>query len=234
MGYKSRIVVFDFETGGLDPAVNPAVEIALIVVDQITFEEVTRYETVIKPYQITEGVEPEYHPKAMEIHGISMGEINKVGKPLEQVVDTLIRLFKELKPKGDRGGNLPILCGHNIVFDIAFMRVMFALCGKNLADYVASNNDEIKHWDTQEMAIQVLNTGEQVSYSLSEVCNRIGIGTFAAHRAMPDVMACVELLQYLVTQMRSGGEKKEAVKGSNVTKPKREFKIPAHKFKFEF
>ena len=204
MGKKSKIIVFDFETGGLNPENNPVMEIACFVTNQQEFSEGAIYDTLIKPYLGKEGKELVYDDRALQVHGISISETEENGVSIQQMVKDLMELFKECN-KGNSGAfNRPILAGHNVSFDIAFLKYAFELCGKNLSEFVMSNNGEIVRWDTMELALQLWNdnpNGEQ-AYNLEACCRKSGLGDFLAHRAVDDTRQTLNLLKTLILEKR--------------------------------
>ena len=47
---KANYIIFDCETGGLDPIKNPITQIALLTIDSESLKELNRWETYVKPY----------------------------------------------------------------------------------------------------------------------------------------------------------------------------------------
>jgi DNA polymerase III epsilon subunit-like protein len=235
MGRKSRLVVFDFETSGLDSDKHLAMEVAMVSCNKQDFAEELSYETLIKPYRNLDEKDFVYDPKALEIHGISIGESQEKGKSLKEVVKD-IKAF--LNDKRVRVSNhvtaRPILCGHNVKFDVSFLQMMFWCAGEELSAHVLSNNGEIIVWDTQQIAEMLWNDDDNIElkYNLSECFARAGLGEFMAHRALPDVRSTVDLLKYMITTMRSGGTgekvKKAEVKTKKISEP------PKQRQRFQF
>lgn len=239
MGRKSRLVVFDFETGGLDATKNPAMELAMVSANKYDFAEELSYTTLIKPYKDLEGNDLEYHPKALEVHGIEISETKEKGVSTKQVVSDVIAFLKDKQVRvANHPTSRPILCGHNVMFDVGFLQQLFWVEGKELSDYVLSNNGEIIVWDTQQIAEQLWNDADDkdIKYSLTACFERAGLGTFMAHRALPDVRSTLELLKWIIGAMRSGegvsGEdkpKSTEVKKKRINKPDKEKRV-----RFEF
>lgn len=192
---KYQYIILDFETGGLKAIENPITEIGLMLVDGEKLTEINKWESYIKPYNklvLTK--------KALEITMITEIQLNK-GIDIKQMVETFCFLAKSVTPKGDKGGNKPTLVGHNVAFDLAFLRYAFNFCGENLADYVHSNQDEISIIDTMKLAEMFWR--EDVR-NLQHCCKKIGINHIDAHRAMNDVVATWKLFSYFVKAMRGG------------------------------
>jgi DNA polymerase-3 subunit epsilon len=236
MGIKSKLVVFDLETGGLVPAKNPIMEIGVVTLDQKTLQEELQYETLIKPYYGLNNQELAYDPRAIEVHGIEPSRTIREGKDAAVVVESLIKLFKQLKvPRDTRGIHKPILCGHNVVFDVAFLRYLFSLVREDLSNYVLSNNGEIIVWDTMQMATILWSNDESAKFNLGACCERAGLGNFLAHSALADTKTTAELLKYFLESFRGNGKTVVREQGAAESNVKRRSKITTnHKVKFEF
>lgn len=230
MGIKSKLACFDFETSGLDKNKNLVMEFAFVTSNQFDFEIETEYSELLKPYKLKvlekeivqigkkkEKIEKEvyiekfidaiYDKRALEVHGISIAETSKKGIEISEFVKTLIKLFKELNPTRNKHPSArPILCGHNVSFDVSFLVVIFELCGEKLSEHVLSNNDEIIVWDSLQLSQQVYNKneGEELSLNLKDCFQREGFGEFLAHRALPDTQTTLKLIGALIDKIRSG------------------------------
>lgn len=226
---QNKIIVFDTETGGLKPELNPIMELALIVRDVETWEEVSRWESLIKGYG---GFK--YDQVALDIHGISVSEVENSGISVQEFVGTMIKIFRNFTPKGDRGGSRPILAGHNMGFDISMLKFAFSTVGEDLSKYVLSNNKEICTLDTLPLA-KFVWSGKDMSHKLGDCCKRAGLGDFTAHRAMPDVVATCDLIEYFRNRFNMG---KSIDSGNPVetktNKKQRDIIEPNHKVKFQF
>lgn len=231
MGVKSKIVVFDLETGGLDPTKTPIMEIGLITADQLSFEEEIQYETLVKPYKI-DGKELEVQAGAIAVHGIQPSRCVREGKELTEIVSELIALFAKLKPKGNRTPlNLPVLSGHNVAFDVAFLELAFRISGEQLHKHVLSNNGQVIIWDTMQLALQRWNLTGDGKYNLGTCCEKAGLGNFLAHSALADTRVTLDLLRYFLKEMRTG---KQAPTVTTKETKRRDKLMPERKVKFQF
>lgn len=225
----NHLIVFDTETGGLDPKKNPIMEIALVALDMKTLDEVGRWESLVQPYN-----DLQYDQVALDIHGISISEVTNKGIPLDECVTTLIKFYKQFTPRGDRGGGRPILAGHNLGFDVGMLREGFSLAGQQLEKYVLSQhpkNQEIIVFDTIPMSKLVWPNEEK--HTLGECCKRAGMGDFTAHRAMPDVIASCDLIRYF-KNLTAGKASSNVIKEAGLTQVGRELKKSSRKIKFQF
>ena len=209
MGAKSKLACFDFETSGLDSKKNIVMEFAIVTSDQINFEPEVRYSELIKPYDVN-GNSPIYEKKALEVHGISLAETESKGETKEKFVQNCIKLFKNLNMTRNKHWSArPILCGHNVVFDVSFLIQIFKECGEDLTKHVLSNNDQIVVWDSLQLSMQLHNNGSNdgFKYSLKDCFTREGFGEFMAHRALPDTEATLKLIGALINRMRGNSSK---------------------------
>jgi len=201
-------IVFDCETGGLSPKRNPITEIALIACEFGTFKEINRFETFVRPY-----ADLVIEEKALEMTNITLKEINQ-GIDYKELVKLLIQFFQLSTPRGGKGNRFyPILVGHNVSFDIGFVKEIFQFAGRNLHDYVASNNEEVDRICTLKLSkAKWIDNGK---YNLEACCKRAGITLTDSHRAMADVAATKKLVEILLKPVikNAKGEVEEETNG---------------------
>jgi len=185
-------LAFDTETTGLDPDTNEILSIALVLLDA-SFN--TLDERII--YAFPEG---EVHPKAAEVNGYTAESWAEKGAVSQLVLfaqtHEFIRPHRRLIP-----------LGHNVKFDIGFLRSLFRRhdssdLGRHLSHHSI---------DTVGIALffdMVLFGKKSGAYSLGALCERFGIPLENAHDALADIHATIALFQYLYTQL--GGQEKRA------------------------
>lgn len=202
MKYKN-FIVFDFETGGVDPRKNAAVEIALQVVDGNTLEFKEKYQSLIKPFSndliYTEG--------AVKVHGITVDQLNREGKEIQTVVkevsDFITRNTPHTGPKWK-----PVLVGHNVQFDIGFFMQIFLFCKQDVSKILSTTIDiygtpSLSYIDTQELTAQAYGHDEKLtSWKLGVICEYLGIELNDAHRAMNDTISTAELFRFYTKRLR--------------------------------
>ena len=203
---KSKYFVVDCETGGLNCKKNPVTQIAFLVTDGVEWSVHAEESFFVKPYgglEITK--------EALSHSMVSLNDI-KNGIDVKDVVKELMNVFKKFKDKS-RGGEL-ILVGHNIKFDIGFLKAMFKFCGKRFYDFVNEN-----YIDTMMLAKMKFEGSEDFSsLSLSSTCESFGLEVHDAHDAMVDVKNTCELLKNFSTILRGGGVvAKNSVGGNGVS-----------------
>lgn len=199
----NNYIVFDCETGGLDPKVNPITEIAFIAFQGEDFKEIGKYETFIAPYGAMQ-----YEPKALEITKITM-EMIQGGLQVKQAVKNIIQFFKDVKR---RGRHKPLLIAHNAKFDKGMIEALFEEVGKDLYDFV-----EPIYLDT--MWFSRLKEPEKTKHNLGTLCEREGVELVNAHRAMDDVEATKQAFCNIISKMRSSdmvasGEPKQSFRAT--------------------
>ena len=200
MGKKlSNYVIFDFETGGLKSEENPVCEVAMIAIKGDTFEEIGRYEAIVQNYN-----DLEYTPQAMNVHGITMNQINN-GATIQEMVQGMTDLFKKAND-GMGAWNKGILIGHNGQFDISFLNYAFNYCKKDLSKVVASSKEDgyPAFLDTMWLSRMKWNNDNTMThFKLSDCISKAEVDLVDAHRAMNDVISTKDLFVKLTKDMRS-------------------------------
>lgn len=193
---KSNYIVFDCETGGLDPTKNPITQYAAIILDGSTLKELDRFETFVKPYG---GLTIE--KQALDSTMVRMSDING-GLSLKEFVSTITEFWEShrVKNKNKEMGRL-VSVGHNVTFDIGFIDHALALEDKgDVTRWMFPNF--IDTWGLAKLAWCV-NKDEKTNLGAS--CERAGIRLTDAHGAMNDVEATAELLRWFQRQLRRKG-----------------------------
>lgn len=112
---QERIVVLDTETGGLDPAQHSILSIGMV-------DWTGKHQTEIF---VNEG-EIGSDPRSMEVNGIDLDWIRKYGVSPKTAVRKVEKFLNGL------GMGRPLMiCGHNVAFDMAYMRRLYTLAGKD-------------------------------------------------------------------------------------------------------
>lgn len=191
------IIMFDFETGGLPNSKQrayydiAAVELALVVIDCENLSIIEEKSFIFKDEYKEELI---YTKEAEEVHGIKKEVRQNNGVELKIIYKEVCAIFKKYK-------NPRQMCsmgGHNISFDIPFLRNFFEDMGDNIDNYV-------KYWiDTLSWAH--LFALEQMDYKLSTCCQLAGIDLVDAHRALTDTKANALLLISYIKKLRGEGQ----------------------------
>ena len=181
------LVFIDTETGGLDPATTSLLSVALAIYNPETETILAKTEILVRhsPYQLEAG--------AMEVNGILIpNHHQRAYKPkqvIEMIEEFLYPFFKGKQAK---------LAGHNVPFDIAYLRAMFT--GEGQLDLF---NKLFSHRaiDTIPIAQFLKDCGlvKLGQCGLSDLIKYFKIElTGGRHTAMADCLATVELYKKMV------------------------------------
>lgn len=198
----TNILFYDFETTGLpdwsapsDAAQQPhIVQVAAILAHGETGETITSIDLIVRP----EGWEiPEV---ASDIHGITTMMAGHTGMPEKMVVRALWYMWL----------NASLRVGHNESFDARIMRIALL----RFADRAKSDHWKLgKRYCTCDGATPLVKappTEKMIAAGRSKQFKRANLGEaylaatgkelVGAHSAMPDVLACKAVHEWLQTQ----------------------------------
>lgn len=172
-----ELIVFDTETTGLSPELNHVIQLSAIkcVIDaEHQFHEIGKLDTYINPgYPLPKQI--------IKITGITDEKLAKY--PNESTQWPSVHEFF---------GNSPIVCGHNVPFDIGMMSAMYARYGEKF---------EPNALDTLKMAQELHLKSEAGSHKLGDLAEYFGLNyglTF--HNSMDDVTATTRLLRLFIDE----------------------------------
>jgi len=183
--------VIDLETAGMDEAVNPIMELAIVVIDGIKLEVLEEYSTYVQPYLD----EPEYNQKAIDTHGITRKVVEEQGIPIAQVVKDMLALQKKYKGRGKGNKDFPMFVAHNASFERRFLQMLFAQCDKYLYDFFHV------HMEDTMMMWRVKYPHKMAS--LNAAARDVGLELDDAHRALNDTRTTALLYKWLIGQLRN-------------------------------
>jgi|GEM_PF-1495231 len=171
--------VFDFETGGLDPAQHDPVQVAVQVLDAKTLEPKTSFVSYIKP-------DPDrVSERALEVNKLTLDLLEKAPSKAE-VLDVLLSI---LKPFGQG-----LFVAHNAKFDYDFLKEWARQVDPslNLDHYI-----DYRLICTAQLAFEKWVLHEQVMrrVKLQEITRQFNIQHDNAHDALSDVVAAGEVLR---------------------------------------
>ena len=193
--------MFDFESGGIPSKDKRAfyeiasVELAIVVIDVRTLEIVEEKNWIFEDEYKEDLI---YAKEAEDVHGITKKIRQENGVPLKTIYKELKSIFSKYKnPR-----QLCCMSGHNISFDIPFLRNFFEYVGDDIDNYV-------KYWlDT--MLLAHMSSLEQINYQLGTCCQINGIDLVDAHRALNDTAANAQLLISYIKRLRGQGVQSES------------------------
>jgi len=207
---KSKYIVFDVESGGLDPKLHPITQFACKVMeadDNGNLQEVFEWETIVKPYDgkvITDD--------GINFSRLTRAQIMKEGISKKEFVKSLKELFT-----GCKVGRYekPILVGHNIdEFDIPMLEEVFD-SREELLKYVSANT--IDTIALSKMFSDV-NKVKESGLKLGQCCERVGITLSNAHEAMADVRANTKLFNRFFKMLNVKSNNQDIVEKSTARK----------------
>lgn len=210
--------VTDFETGGLDARTCAITEIAMVIVQGDTFEEIGRYESMVYPYYGTykengHELPLQYNDIAMQITGITIDALKAKGKPITEVAKGVLDLLEKAKSGfGDGKSHKPVFVAHNATFDTSFLQHLMYYAGllpqwekvmQGKKDFFGNYNP--LHLDTILLAKILWASDKRMpNYKLETCVNRMGIGLNDAHRAMNDILATKDFMVNVAKAARAG------------------------------
>ena len=168
------LVCVDVETTGLSPDKGARVcEIALLRSEGE--RDVARFESLVHPQQ-------PMPPEVIRVHGITDAMVAEA-----PVFATLLPDIRTLLQGA-------VVVGHNVHFDLRFLRHEWHVAGEDLPECVAI--------DTLALARTYFDFPKN---GLGAIAAALGIDHTAAHRAMGDVIATWNVLQHFVAELRHRG-----------------------------
>lgn len=194
-----RIVFFDFETAGLEPA-HASIQLAAVATE--AFVEVDVFEAKIV------FDESMADPGALAKNHYDAAIWREQAKPEADVVREFARFLSAhatIEKTSKRTGNfyrIAWLAGHNIVkFDVPRLIEMFKRNDQFLSGDIFRPLDTIQlaHW------LASATGASDATFGLTALCERFGIDTSGAHDALADARMCVKLAQRLQQDMASLG-----------------------------
>lgn len=230
------MIVYDFETGGLDCVLNAATQISLHAVRLDTFEVMEKYNSYIYPYNKQENVgkttrkvlkskyeeeEEElmlYEQVALDYSAITMDMLYSMGKPLEDVCDEICD-FIERNTFPVVAANKPIMVGQNPLFDKGFMQQIMVYTNRwdRFCKLVRGAKDFWGNFQPAQLDTIVLsqltfaNDKSVVNWKLELLAEKFGVDLDDAHDADADVTATREIVRQLTARMRDNDGNSNAI-----------------------
>lgn len=168
------ILVVDVETTGVNPTSDSIVEIGACLLSPVDFTEVRRFHSRVRP---TSSVGEE----ALGIHGLTDQILAAA-----PAVDTVMEAFLAFAPED------AIIAGHNVAFDIAFLKAAFQNAGLAYPfDY-----HSIDVWSIAYVAMAG-GDDDSRSFRLDALSRRFGLDRPSLHSALEDATITSEVLRRL-------------------------------------
>jgi DNA polymerase III subunit epsilon len=125
-----NICYLDTETGGLDPKINPVLQIAAILV--VDGKEVDRFDFKVKPFD-----DQKIEQKALDCNGFTLEQIATFEDP-KVVAGKIDSILLDASYHGKW-----FFCGYNAGFDEQMMREFFSRTGHRWSDYFMTPNLDV-------------------------------------------------------------------------------------------
>ncbi len=121
-----KLLIIDTETGGLDPSKYSILSLGAVVWED--GELLGEFSVAIaEPEIITE-------PEAMAINKIDIVSHRETAVAPADAVKSLLTFLSSKFPNKHPNDRIT-LCGHNIIFDVSFMKRLFRMSGSSFEDY---------------------------------------------------------------------------------------------------
>lgn len=174
-----RLLVVDVETTGLDPSADCLVQIASCMLSRKDLREEAHFVTYVRP-------DSPISAEAQAVHGLT--ETDLASAPS---LDRAVRAFAEYAHSD------AILCGHNVSFDVAFLRNAYRRVGLQYPfDY-----HTVDLWSIAFFILAAQRTSLP-SYDLNALCSHYGIKRGSRHDALEDVRASADILRHLFADIK--------------------------------
>lgn len=207
---NAHYIVFDTETGGTDESLNPMLEIAMVVLDGKTLDEIDRFECLIQPYD-----DLVVEKEALKVNGLRIADIMQNGFTKSESFKKIHAFIKKQNPKGNKF-NRPIMVGHNVQFDMGFMEMFY---------YLNKGNDFYSIVSRTALCTMGLAKmyGKTERLDLGSLCEEFGVTLNNAHKAMPDTLATAELFRRMTMKLRTNSSASGKVQQDKKSRDKFQF-----------
>jgi DNA polymerase III subunit epsilon len=182
----SKIFWFDTETTGLDPKIHGLTDLAVLI--ENNGDVIEEFSYVVKP-----GPDIVVDPKALEVQGKTMEDLNNGMPEMIVLVDLKSRLLKHVDPFNPK--QKFVQAGYRVEFDDGFLRELFI---RNEDKYYGSwfFNARIDVLTLVAICHAYQNFPVK-NFKLSTMCEFFNI-PIDAHKAMNDIRATRELSERLI------------------------------------
>jgi oligoribonuclease (3'-5' exoribonuclease) len=180
--------VFDVETTGVNPRVHQIVSIGALLLDRTTLDPVKSMSTLV---QLDHEAFARADPKAMQIHRLTLSQLETAPTPAEVVTRFL-----------DTFGADFYFCGWNVCFDTQFLRALFDQAGR-LQDFDTFRYHRLDLWSLLELA-WLRGLLQAPPDSLSIACGLFGIRRPCVHDAMEDARDSALILRKTLPMLVGG------------------------------
>jgi len=185
---RGPLIIVDTETGGLDPQRHSLLSVAFVSIDGARRVELF----VREPSLVT-------NPESMKVNGIDLEMIEREGLSPQEACERLDRFLEgELERAGGKGA---LLIGHNVAFDLAFLKRLYRLAGREGDHPLISHRSLDTH--TLLWALAALGQIPAAACGSDGAFKHYGVSPpeELRHTALGDAVATQELLVKLMTEL---------------------------------
>lgn len=180
------LVLFDLETGGLNPEKNPILQGFFMITDE-KLTPIEEYEFYIKPSTIPQHLN-NIDAEALKVNNLDLDEMERIGIAYSEMIKQLESFLSKHKPVH------PV--GYNVLFDIEFLK-------KNLKSLDSIFSHKYVDMYSAINFLKFCDIIPQSSGSLSSVGRFLGVSPSAAlHNAKADVYYLREVMLKLAEEVR--------------------------------
>ncbi len=180
---NDRILFIDTETGGMVPDKHSLLSIALVVWENK--EIISSTELLINDGRLCVTQE------ALDINGINIETHKKTAISPQQAIDKILFFVEKHFP----GKNKVTLAGHNVQFDVSFLKFMFSQQNKDFSSYFSH-----RVIDTSSILYYLYLSGkiDQKAVSSDMAFDLFNIKVKGRHTALGDAIATAQLFNKLL------------------------------------
>lgn len=184
----SKILFIDTETGGLDPHKHHLLTIGVCLWENGAIHYREEFPVWQSGYNLV------CQDSALEINKIDLDEHMDIALDPAVVVNSL-RIIAKMLTVGDKK---PVVGGHNVQFDIGFLKAMFERCGEKWNDYFSHRTVDTKGV-LQFLSVAGIYGDESTSLDSALQYYKIPVEG-QRHSALADALATANLFSKLLNE----------------------------------
>ena len=186
---RGPLVIIDTETGGVDPHTHSLLSVAFVSLDgERRLEVFVREATLVT------------NPESMKVNGIDLAWIEREGLSPREACDQLDAFLREEVRLG--GGKPALLVGHNVAFDLAFLKRLYRHAGETQESPLISHRSLDTHtllWALAALGrVPASACGSDGAFSHYQVAPPQEL----RHTALGDAVATRALLRHLLHDLQ--------------------------------
>jgi DNA polymerase III epsilon subunit-like protein len=184
-----KLVIIDTETGGTDAEQHSLLEIAAIVWEDGLIGDPFRVDVIETPCVVT--------PEALAINKIDITQRPQALHPIaaKHAFDRWMQVHGYV-------GEAAIACGHNVDFDLRFLRRLYRIVAREERRFVHDWLFSHRTLDTMSLIRFDAMIDGREAIGLSSALDFYGIARDDRHTALGDVLATAQLLNALLAKHR--------------------------------